>query len=59
MKLTGTCRTHGEIRNAYQIVVETSEEKNCLGNLGKDPRIMLKQFLLNWCGLNLSFSEPR
>jgi hypothetical protein len=44
-KVGGSCSTHREMRNAYQISVGTLERKRLLGNLCVDGRIILKWIL--------------
>jgi hypothetical protein len=40
--IAGTCRTHGEMRNKYNIWIRRSQGKTKLGDLGVDRRIILK-----------------
>jgi hypothetical protein len=41
----GTCSTHGEIRNAYEISVGKPEGKYHVEDLGVDGRIILERIL--------------
>jgi hypothetical protein len=44
----GTCRAHGEKKNAYRILVGKPEGKRPVGNLGVGGRIILKCILGKW-----------
>jgi len=37
----GTCNTHGEIRNAYNILAEKLKRRDYLGDMSVDMRIIL------------------
>jgi hypothetical protein len=41
VEMGGTCNTHGEIRNAYNILAEKLKRRDYLGDMSVDMRIIL------------------